>query len=237
MERKLGQDAVDTFVQIGSVTYMLNTEAEIAAAQAALGAAGLESAPIYAGDPDGDAKRSGNALLHRAPPRAPALVPGKPPMSRQRAQRVVADFLNTGFPTQAGIHDRAMRRAMDGGGALFDDGLARRAAVCEMTIRAAFQACGLGELLAKTEGMSNGAMARELMREACIDVRVLAVPGGAAGPTLFELSSYSADIDYCDATTERWIWSIGREKLTGKFYAATDTRFMDNAAFELLWLR
>jgi hypothetical protein len=52
-------DHMATFIVIDqeggeSLTYEVDTEAQIAEAQAALRAHGLKSAPVYAGDPDSD---------------------------------------------------------------------------------------------------------------------------------------------------------------------------------------
>lgn len=54
---------------------------------------------------------------------------------------------------------------------------------------------------------------------------------------IYELPDFVADVDYCDAEAEAWIWSIGRHRQTGKIYAATDTRYYLNRHFECLWLR
>jgi hypothetical protein len=53
-----------TYITIGDEAYPTNTSDEIAAAQSALAAAGLESAPVYAGEPDGlgDSYSSGQIL-------------------------------------------------------------------------------------------------------------------------------------------------------------------------------
>lgn len=53
-----------TYIVIGEETYETNTDEEIAAARKALADAGLESAPEYAGVPDGqgDNYKNGNVL-------------------------------------------------------------------------------------------------------------------------------------------------------------------------------
>ncbi len=53
----------------------------------------------------------------------------------------------------------------------------------------------------------------------------------------FRLDRFVEDVDYCDAETELWIWSIGRKKSTGVIYASTGTRFYQNPGFECLFLR
>lgn len=43
--------------------------------------------------------------------------------------------------------------------------------------------------------------------------------------------------DFCDAQTEEWIWSIGRDLETGITLASTSTVFYQNPGYECLWLR
>lgn len=43
--------------------------------------------------------------------------------------------------------------------------------------------------------------------------------------------------DFCDASNEAWIWSIGQHKKTGQVLASTDTIFYKNPEYECLWLR
>ena len=51
------------------------------------------------------------------------------------------------------------------------------------------------------------------------------------------LEAFVDGVDYCDASTESWIWSIGRHKKTGQILAALDGRFYQNEEYECLWLR
>ena len=44
-------------------------------------------------------------------------------------------------------------------------------------------------------------------------------------------------IDYCDAQSETWIWSIGRCVKTGQILASTSSEFYTNPDFECLFLR
>jgi hypothetical protein len=64
---------------------------------------------------------------------------------------------------------------------------------------------------------------------------------GAYGPEqrdgTFELPEYVDGMDYCHAATGRWVWSIGRDKASGKVFAAFDSRFYQNAEYDCLWLR
>lgn len=51
------------------------------------------------------------------------------------------------------------------------------------------------------------------------------------------LPDYADDVDYCDAKTEEWIWSIGRDLKTGQILASTSPKFYQNTGYECLWLR
>lgn len=44
------------------------------------------------------------------------------------------------------------------------------------------------------------------------------------------------DIDYCDATQEVWVWSIGKF-VDGSIHAALDSRYYQAEGIECLWLR
>jgi len=44
-------------------------------------------------------------------------------------------------------------------------------------------------------------------------------------------------VDYCNAKTEQWIWSIGRRYSDGLILASTRTEYYQNDKFECLWLR
>lgn len=88
--------------------------------------------------------------------------------------------------------------------------------------------------------MRNKAMERKMEAGAVLNVRVMAtkietsVDGRA---TLYTIPRYVDDIDYCDAETEAWIWSIGKSYLTGAIIASTDARYYQNPDFDCLWLR
>lgn len=46
-----------------------------------------------------------------------------------------------------------------------------------------------------------------------------------------------AEVDYCDAAQDKWIWSIGRRRSDGVILASCSTNFYQNPDFECLWLR
>ena len=54
---------------------------------------------------------------------------------------------------------------------------------------------------------------------------------------LFQLRRFVEGKDYCDPVRERWVWSIGKNFLTGQIYAAFDTRFASNPTWECLFVR
>jgi hypothetical protein len=68
----------------------------------------------------------------------------------------------------------------------------------------------------------------------CLDVNAIGRPIGGG---LFELDSCQMDVDYCDAATEQWIWSIGKSLADGTIVASIDGRFYQNPQYECLWLR
>ena len=53
----------------------------------------------------------------------------------------------------------------------------------------------------------------------------------------YVLTAFEDDVDYCNAKTEEWIWSIGRELATGRIIASHSNTLYQNPAFECLWLR
>ena len=44
-------------------------------------------------------------------------------------------------------------------------------------------------------------------------------------------------MDYCNAQTEQWIWSIGRHHKTGEILASHTDEFFGHPNFECLWSR
>lgn len=92
--------------------------------------------------------------------------------------------------------------------------------------------------------MRNLAMARKLEKGEALDVEspALRAPIGIVeyGPAyrgVYRLQQFIDDVDYCVGSSEEWIWSIGKRLEDGAIFAATDTRFYQNPAFECLWLR
>lgn len=47
----------------------------------------------------------------------------------------------------------------------------------------------------------------------------------------------AANLNYCDATYERWIWSIGRRLSDGAILASLAPDLYGNKDFECLWMR
>ena len=47
---------------------------------------------------------------------------------------------------------------------------------------------------------------------------------------------FEDDKDYCDAVTEEWIWSVGRNE-AGLILASTTPEFYQREGWECLWLR
>lgn len=56
---------------------------------------------------------------------------------------------------------------------------------------------------------------------------------------LFLLSGFTEneDVDYCDLSSQAWIWSIGRHKKSRDIFASIGTEFYDNPEYDCLWLR
>ena len=59
----------------------------------------------------------------------------------------------------------------------------------------------------------------------------------ADGHYIIPESQFMQDVDYCNAKTEGWIWSIGRRLSDGVILASHSTEFYLNPLFECLWLR
>jgi hypothetical protein len=82
--------------------------------------------------------------------------------------------------------------------------------------------------------MSNKAMLRKLLTHDALDV---CVEGREVEPGVYRLRRFCEGVDYCDASKEAWIWSIGKRKTDGEILASTDSRYYRNDDFECLWLR
>jgi hypothetical protein len=80
--------------------------------------------------------------------------------------------------------------------------------------------------------MRNNAMRQKLTAHEAIDVSDFPKKEG-----VYVLPHFTEGKDYCDAQTEQWIWSIGRNLKDGTILASTDSRFYQNPEFECLWLR
>jgi hypothetical protein len=91
--------------------------------------------------------------------------------------------------------------------------------------------------------MNNKAMQRKLKTEEAVDVRMIGtyIPRNEAvfDSNVFELTEFDKDdkLDYCDAQTEGWIWSIGKRRSDGKVFAAFDGRYYLHPDYECVWLR
>jgi hypothetical protein len=82
--------------------------------------------------------------------------------------------------------------------------------------------------------MRNLRMQEKLDANECIDVRTI---GREIAPGLYLLREFTEGVDYADAQTEAWIWSIGRNHATGEIHATTSSKFYLNPEYECLWLR
>jgi hypothetical protein len=82
--------------------------------------------------------------------------------------------------------------------------------------------------------MRNVAMRTKLERGEALDVSQCPNSDGR-----YEIDDidYREGIDYCDAQTESWIWSIGRRRSDNKIIASVSPDLYDNPDFECLWLR
>lgn len=71
----------------------------------------------------------------------------------------------------------------------------------------------------------------------CLDVNRIGTQVEGFEGVAWELKEFIDDRDYCDASGEKWIWSIGRRVTDQRIFAAIDTRFYGNPMFRCLWLR
>ncbi len=84
--------------------------------------------------------------------------------------------------------------------------------------------------------MNNLRMEEKLKAHEAIDVSEVGTPM-ANWPEHWALPKFIEGVDYCDSKTESWIWSIGKNRLTGAIVASTSTDLYQNPAFESLFLR
>lgn len=83
--------------------------------------------------------------------------------------------------------------------------------------------------------MQNRAMEAKLAKGEAIDVsKWERTPDGDY--RMPKGQEFVADVDYCDAELEAWIWSIG-ELADGSVVASTASKFYQAAGVECLWLR
>jgi len=62
------------------------------------------------------------------------------------------------------------------------------------------------------------------------------IEGNRKNP-LYILDDFEEGMDYCDSSTESWIWSIGKRKSDGLILASTTSDLYQNDDFECLFLR
>lgn len=86
--------------------------------------------------------------------------------------------------------------------------------------------------------MLNKAMERKLETDEAIDLADY--PREGRYYVLDEDAAYAAALagmDFCDARTEEWIWSIGQRHSDGAVLASTRADLYDNPYFKCLWRR
>lgn len=86
---------------------------------------------------------------------------------------------------------------------------------------------------AKQRQMRNLRMAEKIAKGEAIDIS--SCERNKDGDYI--LKRFVGNVDYCDGSTEEWIWSIGRDRQTGEILASTTTKFYQNPSFECLFLR
>lgn len=83
--------------------------------------------------------------------------------------------------------------------------------------------------------MKNLRMKEKLEKGECIDLSNH--PRNNEGYYLLKETEVIKGMDYCNAKTEEWIWSIGKHRVTGKIFASRSPIFHQNIHYECLWLR
>lgn len=90
--------------------------------------------------------------------------------------------------------------------------------------------------------MKNRRMAEKLLSGKAIDLS--GAPRDADGDYILRDEhgngpGFIEDKDYCDARTERWVWSIGQHWITDEIRASTDPAgvYYGNRDWKCLWLR
>lgn len=51
------------------------------------------------------------------------------------------------------------------------------------------------------------------------------------------VTNFVEGVDYCDAKTESWIWSIGKRFDNGKIHASLSANLYEHNEYECIWLR
>lgn len=85
--------------------------------------------------------------------------------------------------------------------------------------------------------LKNLAMQEALEKGHCLDVNTVGFPHEGFEGSVWELKEFKEGYDYCDAVGERWIWSIGKSRINGRYFAAADAQMYQNPYFECVWLR
>ena len=91
------------------------------------------------------------------------------------------------------------------------------------------------QLMPQYDGMENRAMRDKLERGECIDLsKCTRTPNGWY---IIPPDVWQEDIDYCNAQSEAWIRSIGKDRATGIIYASQGADLYQNDSYECIWLR
>ena len=80
--------------------------------------------------------------------------------------------------------------------------------------------------------MINQAMKRSIESGECIDLSKCKKEGNC-----YIIENFIDGMDYCDAETEQWIWSIGKRRSDGVILASTSSKFYGAVGYECIWLR
>ena len=80
--------------------------------------------------------------------------------------------------------------------------------------------------------LKNKAMARKLSNGDCIDLSKCERLGDD-----YIITNFVEGVDYCNAETEQWIWSIGRNLKTCEILASHEAKFYQNLYYTCIWLR
>jgi hypothetical protein len=86
--------------------------------------------------------------------------------------------------------------------------------------------------------LKNPEMARRLRSREAVDVDRI---GFEIKPGVWRLTEFIDDVDYASSKHAEWIYSIGRDRQTGEYFAALDGRFYrphdPDFEYETVWLR